>query len=110
MLEYYIERELFKAVSNCKEEHLKLAKDKLKEILDKREQRKREVQKDNNNDEEMKQEPDDRVSEPTNSNAIQLTIHENKIVRLKTSTSTFDETVSKCTTENVANMLLRVLK
>jgi hypothetical protein len=70
VLEYYIERELFKAIGNCKEEHLKLAKDKLREILDKREQRKREVQRDNNQDEEMKQDVEDHVSEPTNTNAI----------------------------------------
>lgn len=37
VLEYYIERELFKAISYCKEEHLKLSKEKLREILDKRE-------------------------------------------------------------------------
>lgn len=35
---------------------------------------------------------------------------DNKIARPRLSKSTFDETVSKCTTEIVANMLLRVLK
>jgi hypothetical protein len=58
----------------------------------------------------MKQEADDRVSEPVNPKAIQVVILENKIVRPKVSKSTFDETISKCSTENVANMLLRVLK
>ena len=35
---------------------------------------------------------------------------DNKMVRPRTNKSTFDENVSKCTTENVTNMLLRVLK
>jgi hypothetical protein len=42
-LEYYFERELFKAIGSCKEEKLKLTKEKLKEVLEMREQRKREV-------------------------------------------------------------------
>ena len=45
VLEYYIERELLKAISNCKEEKLKLKKDKLKQVTEMREQRKKEVQK-----------------------------------------------------------------
>ena len=43
VLEYYIERELLKAISDCKEEKLKLKKDKLRQILYMREHRKREV-------------------------------------------------------------------
>ena len=43
VLEYYIERELLQAISDCKEEKLKLKKDKLRQILDMREYRKREV-------------------------------------------------------------------
>lgn len=39
VLEYYIERELLKAISDCKEEKLTLKKDKLKQILEMREQR-----------------------------------------------------------------------
>ena len=69
------------------------------------EQRGREILKENGvNDAE------DLVSEPTNTNAIQLMIVNQQITRPKRSKSKFDETQYKCTTENVATMLMRVLE
>jgi len=58
----------------------------------------------------MKEEGDERASEPSNANAICVTILDNSIVRTRVSKATFDENISKCSTENVANMILRVLK
>ena len=59
----------------------------------------------------MKEEGEERASEPSNVTAIKFTIQDNNsIVRPRVSKATFDENISKCTTENVANMILRVLK
>lgn len=90
VLQYFVEREIIKAISRCKNEEFILKQDKKKEVSEKMEQRIREIQKETNkiDDEE---ETKDQVMEPSNQNAIQLTIVDNQILKPKRAKTIFDE-------------------
>ena len=81
VLQYFVEREIIKAISRCKNEEFSLKQDKKKEVYEKMEQRIREIQKETNKIDE--EETKDQFMEPSNLNAIQLTIVDNQILKPK---------------------------